>query len=276
MFVLSVRPQRFDGVELSGAHGRKNSKEKSHGGGNGNRQDHGRKRGLHGERKGGANNDHQGIGENDADQTAGGGKHGGFGEELHQDVLFSRAKGTAEADLAGAFGDAGEHDIHDDDAADNEKNADQRHGHEGQVASEVVPERHDGIGTQDGEIVGRIVGYVAPSAHEHAGFIFAGQHQFRVGSLHHDGEPVDLRPVPTFLVGAERHHHVIVLRLAKGGAERFGHADHFVGVGIGANHFAEGIDVGEKFGGQFGADENHFGVMLLVGRGEEAALSHVD
>ena len=45
----------------------------------------------------------------------------GFEEELQEDVSAAGADGHADADLAGPLGDADEHDVHDADAADEER-----------------------------------------------------------------------------------------------------------------------------------------------------------
>ena len=84
--------------------------------------------------------------------------------------------GAAQTDLASPFGDAGQHDVHDDDAADNQEDADERHGDESEIAGEVVPKSHDGIGAENGEIVGSVVREMAPRTHVHTRFIFAGLH----------------------------------------------------------------------------------------------------
>ena len=68
----------------------------------------------------------------DADQPAERTERDGFDEKLQQDVATVRADGHADADLAGALGDADEHDVHDADAADDERDAGdgrEQHGH---------------------------------------------------------------------------------------------------------------------------------------------------
>ena len=47
--------------------------------------------------------------------------HQRLDDELHQDVVRPRADRLAQADLAGPLGDAHEHDVHDADAADQER-----------------------------------------------------------------------------------------------------------------------------------------------------------
>ena len=59
----------------------------------------------------------------DADRAAGDAQHHGLDEELQEDVAPRRAERLANADLARPLGDRHEHDVHDADAAD-----EQRHG----------------------------------------------------------------------------------------------------------------------------------------------------
>ena len=53
----------------------------------------------------------------DADEAADGREDDGLDEELADYLRAAGAYGSADADLAGAFGDGGEHDVHDADAA---------------------------------------------------------------------------------------------------------------------------------------------------------------
>src|ERR1700761_4966710 len=119
--VSSVGTKRFDRVEFRGAHGRINTEEKSDAGGNTERQNHGAHRGLHRNRGRGAAERNDAVCEDDSDHATSGGEHGGFRHELKQDVILARAQRAADADLTRALGDAGKHDVHDHDAAHEEK-----------------------------------------------------------------------------------------------------------------------------------------------------------
>ena len=107
---------------------------------------------------------HDGISGDDADDAAGGRENGGFGHELKKDMLFPGAERATKANLSRAFGDAGEHDVHNDDAADDEENADESHGDEGDILGQVVPQAHDGVGADNSEIVGGVVRKMTPGA----------------------------------------------------------------------------------------------------------------
>ena len=57
----------------------------------------------------------------DTEQPADPGEDHGLDEELREDVTVARADGFADADLACAFGNGHEHDVHDADAADEQR-----------------------------------------------------------------------------------------------------------------------------------------------------------
>ena len=138
-----------------------------------------------------------------------------------------------------------------------------------------MPQGHDRIRAQNGEVVFGVVRHLAPSTKKHARFIFAGLHHLQIGSLHENGEPV-LLAVPFLHIGIQRDDHVIVLGLSKGTAERLGDADDFVAVRFRPDGLADGIHVGEKLLCQVGSNEDHFRPMLIVRGGEESSLCHVD
>ena len=57
----------------------------------------------------------------DAEQAADAGEHDGLDQELLGDVAPLGAQGAADADLAGPLGDGRQHDVHDADAADQQR-----------------------------------------------------------------------------------------------------------------------------------------------------------
>src|SRR5580704_6124512 len=122
-----VRPQRFNGIELRRAHRGIDPEEESHAGGNAEGQDHSAERRSHGNGCGRAPEGHDAIGQQDSDDAANGGEHRRLGHELEHDVIFSGAQRAANTDFARSFGHAREHDVHDHDAADDQKHSGQRH-----------------------------------------------------------------------------------------------------------------------------------------------------
>ena len=78
--------------------------------------------------------------EHDADDAAHRAERDRFDQELGEDVAAMRADGHADADFARPLGHAHEHDVHDADAADDERNARDRaeqRGHDPEVAVAV-------------------------------------------------------------------------------------------------------------------------------------------
>ena len=73
------------------------------------------------------------VAEREADQAAEQAQHERLEQELQQDVMALRADGLADADLARPLRHGHEHDVHDADAADEQRDADDaahddRHG----------------------------------------------------------------------------------------------------------------------------------------------------
>src|ERR1700730_13157733 len=110
---------------------------------------------------------------------------------------------------------------------------------------------------------------MTPCAHEHAGLVFGGLHDFGVLRLHKNSQPIVLL-MPIFVVGAERKQDVIVLRLAEGAADFGGYTDNFVGVSARPNGLTDGIDGGEEFLHHIGADKTYRRVMHIVAFGQES------
>ncbi len=71
-----------------------------------------------------------GEAEQNTEQAAAGGEHDGFDQELLHDVLSGCSQRSPDADLAGPLGNCRQHDVHDADAADQQRdsgNHDQQH-----------------------------------------------------------------------------------------------------------------------------------------------------
>ena len=96
------------------------------------------------------------------DQPAEHGDHHGFDQDLDEDVAGGGADGFADADLAHALGDAGQHDVHDADAADQQADAGDEAAAEPGVADEGVDLLRPVLLGAEGEILDALVG-----AHEH-------------------------------------------------------------------------------------------------------------
>src|SRR5664279_4643241 len=122
--------QRFDRVEPGGFDGRQHSAHQAHQGQNdgGNEDDLGidnepdiGRFGIHGNRAvegEAAHANRNRIGDGDARNAAGKGDRQGFGQKLKEDVAPTATEGLFHADLSGALGDRYQHDIHQSDAAD--------------------------------------------------------------------------------------------------------------------------------------------------------------
>src|SRR4029077_14542748 len=110
----------------------------------------------------------------DAKHTANGGHRGGFNQELQQDVAAARANGFADAALAGSLGDGHQHDVHDDDAADDQGDGGDADHHDEERSTDVLPQFEKGVGRLDREVVFGGIGQMMAAAHDLANFIDAG------------------------------------------------------------------------------------------------------
>src|SRR6202043_888051 len=110
--------QAFDGIELGGADrgdgAEQNTDQRADGDGNDGRET-GNRNAIGGEETDGVGD---GESDDDAEDAADEGDENGLGKELKADLAFGGANRFANADLANAGADGGEHDIHDTDAAD--------------------------------------------------------------------------------------------------------------------------------------------------------------
>src|SRR6202158_2591607 len=106
-----------------------------------------------------------------ADRAAKQRQSNGLDQKLQQDVITARAHGLADADLPSAFRNRNQHDVHDHDAADHQRDGgDSYHGVK-ERAAEVRPDTQQAIVGLDIEIVVIARMDVAAGAREGARFI---------------------------------------------------------------------------------------------------------
>ncbi len=216
-------------------------------------------------------------GNHDADHAAHRGQHHRLDQELQQHFAFQRADGQAQADLAGALGDANQHDVHDADAA--HQQAHRSHGAE--QSSQHLGRARQRLGqllrVEDIEVVVVAFGEFAALAQQlrQAGLqsrtvaAVAHRHQQR-GHLEAAGDAA--------LQRAQRHHHRVVLvahaALALGGqdaddgAREFAHAQLFAEAGLASGAV-------EDFAPYRFADDAHGGTGALLVRFEDAAAGEL-
>ena len=130
-----------------------------------------------------------------------------------QDVPFACADRHADADLAGAFGDRDQHDVHDADAADQQRYRSDR----------AEQQRHDprafcgrircGGKVAQEEIVIHALAYPVPLAQQIGHGFFHFRHDFLGGGLHHHHayRTRKLRTVDLALRGGERNDDGVIL-----------------------------------------------------------------
>ncbi len=172
-----------------------------------------------------------------------------------------------------ALGDAGQHDVHDDDSAHDHKHGDDRDGDGEDRAGQLLPESHDRVGSVDAEIVVVFVSEVAAGAHQGAGFVFEFHHLAAVPGLHvhvHAG-PGD----EEFAEGREGDLGKVVLALPERGADFASHADDFEGMAADEDDLAHRVHGGEEFVHQVLADEADHGAVEIVRFRNKPAVLHL-
>src|SRR5262245_14007177 len=119
----SFMPQRLDRIEAGGAHRRIQPEDQAHGGRDAER--HGDRVPGHERVPFGVYRDHarDDEAEDHSDQPADETDRQGLDQELLPDVAAARAEAPADPDLARPLQDVGEHDVHDADAADQQRDA---------------------------------------------------------------------------------------------------------------------------------------------------------
>src|SRR5262245_30856151 len=103
-------------------------------------------------------------GENHAQDSAEGSQRHGFEQELADDVAFAGADGFTDADLAGALGDADEHDVHHADAADQQTHGRDPDCEQADADSDSVELFDNFVSRGEGEIVRLVVFHAALAA----------------------------------------------------------------------------------------------------------------
>src|ERR1017187_7898364 len=158
----------LDGVQFRGLNGRIDSKQQSdeyrYAEGNGNRRTGYHRRPARGRR----NDLRQREPEGDADETAGNRDQDRLGQELAHDVALAGANGAADADFARPLEHRRQHDVHDADAAHQQRNTgDADHDNaEDELGSPPLLEQPGGH--HHGEIARVLMGGFENGAH-HAG-----------------------------------------------------------------------------------------------------------
>src|SRR2546421_2617607 len=136
------------------------------------------------------------------------GQYGRLREELASNVAPGGAERLEDPDLAGALGDAHQHDVHDHDAADNDPDShDGGHDREDH-AGQLPPERDESFAGVDREIVFLRGAQAVRDPHRLLGAEHAVRHPR--GGRHLDRDHGGLAPSVQGLKRGERQHHEAV------------------------------------------------------------------
>jgi hypothetical protein len=147
----------------------------------------------------------------------------GLGQNLPENVAPARAERLAQADFPRPFGHRHQHDVHDDDAADHQREADDADENREDALRNLIVEIEKRVRRRDAEIVR--VARPQPPLNPHRDFsvIHGGPGHRGVCRCHREVER--LARAENLLKRAERHDRVLVLRLAENRPFLFRDAD---------------------------------------------------
>ena len=193
---------------------------------------------------------------------------------MAQDIAAARPEGFAQADFAGALRDGDEHDVHNDDSADEEGDGGNRDSYEEEAAADVLPEGEERVARFNGKVIFLSVCKMASAAHDLADFVDGFLNLGGGGGARGDAQRVRLSAVFLF-IGAQRKNNPVVERIPERGALLFAHADHFARRIPPANFLSDGIDAGQQIFDEIVSDDADRRGLLQIGLGDVAASDEV-
>ena len=181
-----LAPQRFDRIESRGPHRRVEPEEQADRCGNAEAERdrpplHGRRQWRHF-----ADQERKSEPEDDPDDPAKHRQRHRFGEDLPDDVAATGAERLPQSDLARAFGDDHQHDVHDDDAADDQR---ERH-HADQDGKDAVGGRVVDVQQRVGREHAEVIRFLRPEPplhpHRHRRIVHGGLDHLGRAGLHQE------------------------------------------------------------------------------------------
>src|SRR5438132_4926172 len=128
--------------------------------------------------------------ENDSKGAANQRHRRGFDQKLQEYVAAPRPHRFPQADLAGALRHGNQHDVHDHDSANHQRDRGNRNGHEEKCGADVFPQGQKGIACLEGKIVLRSIGQMMPPAHDLPHIVYALLNARGGGGAHHDAQRI--------------------------------------------------------------------------------------
>src|SRR5262245_28237731 len=159
--LASFAPKRLDWIETGGSHCGVQPEEEPHGGGNTDAEHHSPELDGGWHRRGHRDQESDPAAEQRADDAAKDRQHNRFGQYLGHDVRLACAERLAEPDFARALADDPQHDVHDDDATDDERKGDHADEHLENAVCCLAVELEEGLRREDAKVVG-LFGFEPP------------------------------------------------------------------------------------------------------------------
>src|SRR5215471_11424997 len=247
---LSFVAQRLDRIEAGRTRGRVGAEEDADAGAHDHAEQHRAQAQRRRQRAHRAHEQRERGADQDAHDAARERQRRRLDQELGEDVAPAGAQGLADADLARSLGHRHEHDVHDHDAAHEQRDrGDADRDHE-DAAGERAVEREPGVGGGNAEAILLPRPLVPARAQDVARLLLRHLQRRLVHALHRERQRSALLPVlPERL---DRHGDEAVLRLAEDLALRLGHAHDLELVAVDAHQAAERVERAEQLLGHLG------------------------
>ena len=184
--------ERFNRIFAGGLKGGIDTEDNTNDKGNKEGDDEDLPANVGGERSDDRNEEGEEIAEDDTEDAAHDGEEEGFKYKLHEDVAAGGADGFPDADFVGALGDRDQHNVHNADTADDERNTSNEGKHTGNHVQHGARGVSDLIAVSHGEI--GVTGVVL----DQGGFDGAGGGRKVADSGGHNVDLLDLRSAEEF------------------------------------------------------------------------------
>src|SRR5688572_14124242 len=180
VFMRSVLGQRHDGIQARCFHCGINSSDHADAAGDQDREKNVTESNRHGNGRRNSNNPGNTGSQKQTQDSSYGSEKGGLNQELHQNLTFPRADRLTQADLKRPLGDRNQHDVHDDDAADHQRQERNGGNDESDSSGEAIDLAVERVGVHNTEVVIVLAFQLVTIPHGDTGFFDGDFQRFRI------------------------------------------------------------------------------------------------
>src|SRR2546426_9660074 len=256
--------QRLDGIQPRRAVGRVDSEDQPHHEDHHQRQDD--RPGIHGGGKRGGHSHHLGEGpsQNNPHDPPKSRQGDRLDQELPEDVFPFGPQRLPDPDLPGPLRDRDEHDVHDDDSPDHERQGDQARGGAEDHGRDLLPEALEGLRGLHREVILLVRLQVVPDPHRHPRLVHGPGHLFLRGRLDRDRDGLESSELLQIGPDGDRDH--LVLTQSQDRSQLRRDADDRVWLVLDPDRFAQGLGPAQELVGHLSSeDHDRAGAFQLRG-----------